>query len=452
MKRKLSLVIIISCLVFIFSFNLFVAPQFKTAHAILGKNTAAPASAADDLKKLEEQLKALQKQQAQISDSIKSEKNKQSKLLKDADKIASTIAQSQWQIQSIQTQMQLNQVEINILDAQKKQLEEKLLGLQKDIDQKNKDLTEAMNLLYKMSLYNPTFLDKNTKFEDSVISEEKEKTLIKIVKSNIDQIKALHDDIDSKKAQIAQKKQEADDIQSQMKAQATALELQKQGLTWQQQNKLALIESSKAKVDDLADKQQNVSEQADQLEQELNALRNRLLALPPSGTNVFAGQVIGFQGRTGKVCAYVADISKYPASDWVPGICRAPLYFFRDINKYPQMGTHLHFEYRKNGVRVDPYNYLFKPQTYPDFQHKPMDTMILTQGFRSSYNSNHMGNDLVSAYGAPIYAVKPGKLAYFCDTLVPSNPGFGAVVYHTDGTSTLYWHMQKRPGATCTFY
>ena len=69
--------------------------------------------------------------------------------------------------------------------------------------------------------------------------------------------------------------------------------------------------------------------------------------------------------------------------------------------------------------------------------------MIMTQGF----SGGHQANDYDGGHGSPIYAIKPGVIKYYCDYWPNIAPGYGAIVFHDDGTRSLYWHLQQNAGS-----
>jgi murein DD-endopeptidase MepM/ murein hydrolase activator NlpD len=100
----------------------------------------------------------------------------------------------------------------------------------------------------------------------------------------------------------------------------------------------------------------------------------------------------------------------------------------------------LHFELRLRGANTnaDPAKYL------NTFNRNPVDWMNIS----NSFSSWHNGIDLAPGYGKPVYAVKPGKIIYRCDSF-PDDPAYGAVIYHDDGSITQYWHLQRPAHVRC---
>lgn len=403
--------VVIRIFVIIFFVSIFFIPTVRhESHAV---TSVAPqnANTVSELKKIEEELAKTKAERDKVNSKITDEQKNQSKLLKDAQYIDSVLRQSELEEESIRLEIQKLNLEIQILNQQKDELQNKLDELQAKIKRLNEEMQQSTNLLYKMSLNLPTFLEKNTNFEDTVIKQEKTKSVVQIIKSNIEEIKLLEAQVEDKKAEILKKEDEVKTFQSQKVAQTESLDLQQQGLAWQKQNKEKLAEQSKQQQTLLTMDRQALTVKIMEAEKKLNELRARALSLPASGTPIQAGSIIGQQGATGYVT-----------------------------------GSHLHFEYKLSagGDRVNPEQYR------STFAHQPMDKMTLTSGFGPRcfmYNGkqtcdNHMGADYVNYHGAPIYAIKSGKVDYYCD----SYGGLGAIVFHDDGSRSLYWHIQKVPG------
>jgi hypothetical protein len=288
-------------------------------------------------------------------------------------------------------------------------------------------------------LSSPNFLEKNTNFEDSVVSEEKQKSVIRLVKTNIAEVKQLQADVQAKKDEIATKEKEASDLKAEKLAQTNSLLENKKGLEWQKQNKLTLLDQSKKKAADLSTQKTDIEQKIGQYEADLSVLKNSLYIATPSGSPIAAGGYIGIEGRTGLSCdwgkpdtlpANYVNYCSYLGANW----------FYYPKETYPTKGAHLHFEYRLKGANsnVNPSNYLSQ------FVTTPMENMTISQGFSGSHNAI----DITGGYGQVIRAVKAGKIIYRCDAF-PIDPAYGAVVYHDDGTITQYWHLQRPASVKC---
>lgn len=414
----------------------------------------------DDLKKqldeTQKKLTEIKDQKDQIGKQINNESSQQRTLAEQAKYLDSLMRQNNLQVQSLELEIDKLDLELKILKEEKNKLEIRLAEIQARREDLYKELSSSMNLLYKMSLSAPTFLEKDTSFESAVIGQEKQKAMTSLVRSTIAEVQKIEEEVQTKKDEIVKKEKEVSDLQTQRKAQSDNLVLQKQALAWQKQNKQSLIEQSIKKQEDLADQKEDIDKQILEYEAKIATIRSSLAQLPPSGAYVAAGQVIGFQGRSGLNCAPY-DSSLVPVK--TNNYCEkyggtGPGWYYYDPVSFPTKGSHLHFEYYKGGREVNPYTYLFDPSS-TEFKYKPMQPMRISRGC-------HQGcaYDLTSSYGAPIYAVKAGKVSYYCINYpnVPgfTDPAYGAVVYHMDdngkfdGTVSQYWHMQRR-GAPCNY-
>jgi predicted nucleic acid-binding Zn-ribbon protein len=400
-----------------------------------------------ELKDAQAKLESVKKQKEDVKKQIDSEAKNQTKLTNETKQIDQIILQNKLQAEGIELELGKLEIELKIIKEEKSQIEERLVDIESQITRLTKEHEESLNLLYKMALNSPSLLDNDSNFQDSIINGEKIKSAVKIVKFNIEEIKKLEADVKSKQDQIVKKEQEVADLQATKQAQTENLKLQRDGLAWQQNNKKNLIEVSKQKTEDLDHLHSEISDQIKSLESQVSNIKSSLYSAPPSGSKIAAGQIIGFQGRSGYVCGYIADISKYPKEDYTNKYCSAPLYYFYDPVKYPRIGSHLHFEYKKNknSPLTYPAAYLTDPANNPEFEHLPMDKFAISQG-------SHQGGaiDLDGGHGAPIYAIKSGSIQYLCYSF-ERDPWYVAVIYHDDGSISQYWHMDRRPNSPpCT--
>jgi predicted nucleic acid-binding Zn-ribbon protein len=391
------------------------------------------------LKETEQKLKEIRAQKDQVNSQLSGEQKNQSKLNTDAQYLANVIRQTELQVEDLKYELEKLDLEVQILTKEKDQLEARLGDIEGQIKSLNGDLQGSMNLLYKMYINSPNFFEKNTNYEGSVISQEKQKALVTLIKKNISEVQSLQSDVQAKKDEIAAKQKEVSDLKDEKTAQTASLETQKQGLEWQRANKIKLASDSAAKQNALTSQKANIEQQIRQYESDLNALRNSLYIQAPSGTPIAAGQYLGALGRTGLSCDWgkpdnlptnYFNYCSYLGSNW----------YYYPPAQYPTKGAHLHFEYRLKGANsnVDPAKYL------STFVKTPTDNMNITQGFSGSHNAI----DIAGGYGAPVRAVKAGKVIYRCDAF-PADPAYGAVVYHDDGTITQYWHLQRPASVKC---
>jgi hypothetical protein len=404
------------------------------------------------LNETKSKIKALEDQQAKNQETLNQETQAQVKAEDDAKYLEKVITQNELKIQALELEIKKVDLETTLTKKEKEDLENKLKELATKITTLDEEQKVTTNLVYKMNVTDQMF-GGQANFEESMVSREKTRALISIIKANVAEIKKLHEEVNDKKNIVAAKQKSLEDLQAQKLAQNNNLQMQKQALSYQKTQKLAFVDLSKKKQEELKNKQNELDkieaelhEVAGAYEKKMSELKNSLYAMPAGGAPVAGGQVIGFQGRTGLSCNPIQ-----------PGIVKTNNYcqqyggtsadwYYYDPVKYPTMGSHLHFMYmNRSGVKTLTYNYLFTPG-YREFQHMPMDNMRLGRGYHED-----SAIDLVNAHGAPVYSVKPGVVRYYCINWPPvssfPDPAYGAIVYHTDGSKSQYWHLQRRPNS-----
>lgn len=436
----------IPALVAFLIFTQFVAIPIANKYEAKAENTVAQ----EEISQTEQELNAIIEQQKQIQQQIKDEEANQGQLENDAAYIESVIKANDLEVQNLTLELQRLELEIKKNGEDKAEIEARLEEIKGNVNDLNEELAEYNNLLYKMSFNTPSILDDKSTFQDTVIGQEKVKAVVRLIEADLAEIERLEKEAAAKNDELAKKEEELGNLQGEKLAQSSQLQAQKDGLEWQKQNKEKLALESKDKQADLIQSNEDLNAKIAEYTSKLNQLRSQALALPPSGNQVTEGQLIGLEGRTGYVCGYLSpeQLATIPPEDYaISGqYCAPPLYFLPDIDKYPTIGAHLHFEYKIGSEWVDPSAH------FDEFDRLPMDGLTITQGF----HGGHYANDMDAGYGAPVYAVKPGQVQYFCDYLIPSNPAYGAVVVHDDGTRTLYWHLQRTgsspPCTTLNYY
>jgi hypothetical protein len=411
------------------------------------QNTSTPANTQlqDDLKKIQDELKKVKEQKDAINSQINRESTNQTKLKNDAQYIDTLINQNELQVQDLQLQISELELQIKIATEEKTQTENRVTEIEKILNQLTGEESQYMNLLYKMSLHSHSFLEANASFESEITEDEETNTIIKIVKGNISEVKQLRAEANVKKDEISQKQKQLTDLQNQNLAKNEALKLQQNGLAWQKENKLTLVEQSKKNQVTLTEQKTTIDQKIIEYEQKIAALMASLYNTVPSGTRVDAGQVIGRQGRSGLSCNPIQ-----PGMQRTNDYCQryaglSSEWYYYDPVQYPTNGSHLHFMYWKNGAQVVAANYL----SGNEFKRKPLDNYVITQ-----YNHEGGAVDMVNFHGAPIYAVKPGTIKYYCINWPPvpnfPDPAFGAIIYHDDGSRSQYWHLQRN-AIPCTY-
>lgn len=446
--RKIFLLTFFSA--FILSFVYL--PQKSSLTPLLSDKVNAQSSGnlSEELKKADERLKELKKRQDALNSQIKSEQQSQTTLAQQAKNIDKAIQSNELQIESLELELEKIQLEVQILTEEQNKLQLRLTEVEKSLTETQVELKSSLNLLYKMSLNNTSFLEGDLSFQDSAVSQEKERSAIRLIKANLLEIKKLQEEVAAKKAEIDEKQKAAADLQSQKQAQNDNLTLQQQALKWQRENKQRLLTLSEQKESNLDSEKRANEQRLKEIEQQRASIIASLTNLPPSNTLVKAGQVIGFQGRSGLSCSwYDPALAPTRTNDYCQKYAGlSSSWYYYDPAAFPSKGSHLHFVYTVGGKQVNTNDYVYGSKR-DQLAVMPMNPMSLTQGW-------HDGGaiDLSSYHGAPVYAVRAGFVSYFCSNF-PNVPGFpdplfGAVVHHIgadgkpDGTTSGYWHLQRR--------
>ncbi|BDQ05076.1 MAG: hypothetical protein KatS3mg084_0594 [Candidatus Dojkabacteria bacterium] len=414
--------------------------------------TSIQAQSQNRLKEIEERINELKRQRDEINAQIQAAQNAQESLAQQAQLLDAEIARSEIAIQSFQLELDKLNVELEVLRDEQRKLQERLDQVKEELKTAETELKISVNLLYKLSKNSLSILDKDMNFREVVIGEEKERTTLRLIKAKIKEIENLKSQIEQKKSEIDAKEKQASELKDQLEGQKNLLDLQKQALAIQKEYKQNLIIRYKRSQEDLSNKKNAYERRIRQSEEEKAmieaALRNSIV----SGTRVNAGDVIGFQGRTGLSCSSpIPGATPYPDPESDP--CRKVPYtdgfYYYDPNTYPAAGSHLHFVYNDtNGYRVNLNQYfpyggpIIKP---PFFDVLPISRFVVTQQFYSG----HQAIDMDGGHGAPVYAIKSGVISYFCsaynrsDPVLSKDPGFGAIIIHDDGSKSVYYHIQR---------
>ncbi|MFW5719965.1 MAG: hypothetical protein ACOCXT_02985, partial [Candidatus Dojkabacteria bacterium] len=355
-------------------------PSFSPINPVLAEKSS-------EEKELEAKKKALEEELKSIENSLDAEKANQKKYENDAAYLESIITQNESKVKRLKLEIEKKEVEVEEIALEKEDIQQRLGEIE---DQKNtvsKEQDLAANKLFKMLYGSGSLLDESSTYEDSVINEEKQRYLAKLIKSHHEELKELEKETRDKKAEIEEKEKKSRELAKSMEVESQNLAMQEEGLEYQKGNKLSLIEKSKSSEEALSDNMNVVNSDLEDVKQQIQEYYANLekekrdaYNTPPSCNRVSAGQVIGFQGRTGLSC------SPYDGS--VPrtnNYCQvyaglASNWYYYDASQFPTKGSHLHFEYFKNGAQVYPYNYIFKKDN-SEFAHMPMSPVGMSQGY-----------------------------------------------------------------------
>jgi hypothetical protein len=403
------------------------------------------------LKETEERLKELRRRQEELNKNIQRESQNQASLANQTKNLDDAIRQNELQIQALQLELKKLELEVGILNDELQKIEERLVEVQERLEKIQAGLKASINLLYKMSLTRPTVLSGEATFQQTTIDQEKERSTVKLIKEDLLEIKKLEEEVKAKKAEIEEKKNKADELKAKTEAKNENLSNQQSALKWQRENRQNLLSRSFANQENLREQRANNEQRLREIENERARILAALTNLPPSNTLVDAGQVIGFQGRTGLSCElYNPQLAPTRTNDYCQRFAKLPSsYYYYDPVQFPSFGSHLHFTYSIGGQYVNAEPYVFpNGSKRSEFTVMPMSSYVITQG-------NHGGAvDMASSHGAPVMAVKRGFIRYHCSNW-PNVPGFpdplfGAVIHHVDangnldGTVSGYWHLQRR--------
>ncbi len=398
------------------------------------------------LKETEEKLKKLKEEREKVKNTILAESQKQASLKQQKVVLDSTIRQNEIMIETLNLEIEKLEIELSILIDEQTKLETRIKKLNEELKRLQNEYEISINFLYKRHISSPNLLYESTSLEKAILEQEKQKALTTIIKNKKEEIIRFEKELQEKKEIITQKKEEINKIKEETVSKYEGLKMQQEALEWQKQNKDKQIQESIKNQRDLFSQDARLSEEMKKLERELSEYRLKLAVMPPSGAFVKAGQVIGFQGRTGFSCSY------YPANP-VPrtnNYCShlGPNWYYYDPVQFPTLGSHLHLEVIVNGQRKNADTYLPGGPNNHLISHPPMFNYVITQS-----SAAHGGPvDIASYHGAPIYSMSDGYIRYGCydyNGTFKNDPAYYAVLVHVgsdgkpNGIVTQYWHLLR---------
>ncbi len=305
-------------------------------------------------------------------------------------------------------EIQINQTLFQIENLQKDidELDNRIGGLDISLDQLSGILVERVGTQYKRTRVNPLLLLFNGNSLNDFVSDYK---YIKLAKAQtleaMQKAEQQRMHYDEQKTTKEVKQQELVEIEAQLEVQRAALNEQKK----EKDQLLAITKHDESRYQELL-----AAAKAD-----LESIQRALSSIGAKVGKVKKGEVIASVGNSG--CS---------------------------------TGPHLHFEVFKDakvekgrviGTRVNPHDYLNSGK----LSH-PLPGSIITADYQQSYILGvHTGVDFAyvgGSFGKPILAAEDG-VAYLtqdsqpCRGFEKNGIGKGMVIDHEDGLVTLYWHL-----------
>lgn len=414
--------------------------------AVEASSTQCPSSmdpnSIECLNYLNKQLEDLQKNQSSLQSKLNNEQYQQLSLQEKITYINTQISQTEKVIDTLEVEIAAKDLDINLLSQEIQTKEDNLSTLKQEITVLKDNVDKRVTESYKYSFVGALELILDSHNIDTILrktkylieTREKDRSSLEEYNTKSESLQQEEDVLASQKANLQQKR---NDVESEK----TDLVDQRNSLASQKAEKNNLLAESQSREKAYKAQLASVSAAIDAAD---NAVSELVMKLYNSGqlgqgSNVTAGQIIGYEGHTG--CAY---------------------------------GSHLHFEIRNSSnVKQNPLNYLNGGTLYGIVTSRiylaPMSGAMLTQGYSYSHNaidlvSSTMGNQnydqytvktgicpqvnsLISNYGnkaylrgegAPIYAIASGKVYYGVDQY----GGKYALVAHNDGAKSLYVHLR----------
>lgn len=360
-------------LIFLFSVFLFlILNNYSSPDSSLAYETSCPSSMSNEecLDFLNEQAALISAEKKEVESSLESEVAQQETLSQQINYLSYTIKNTELTILELEVEIAKANAEINILGDQIHEIQNNVDTLTQEINILQEAITERTKIGYKLSLISPVeiILDSNN-FESMlrrikylISAKAKDREVLSGMSASRNELKSEENKLSEKRSEEQEKRNEIEENREDLARQRDNLAQQKA----QQQVLLAQSEQRLAEYEKLLS---SLQAQQAAVEKQVTDLIMMLFQSGQLGvgTPVSRGAIVGFQGHTG--CS---------------------------------LGSHLHFEIRKNGYNINPCStgYLTGGLLYNPIgsgsAHAPLDGGYLTQ----TYWSGHLALDIVSySYG-----------------------------------------------------
>ncbi len=437
-KKLITITLVLS----LYTYLLFAFNAFDSKVAAF--STTCPVGMTDQqcLNYLQQQAASLQKEKSSISSQLSAEQYNQLSLQQKISYLNNQITGTQTQINDLEIQIETNNVKVRILGGQITDKQNSVNTLAQEVQTLDDSIKKRITLSYEYSLITPIeIILENNNFETLLtrlkyLSEtrKQDKVLLSQMAEKQGQLQNEKDDLEKSKADVDQKLTE-------IEAQKTELFKQETSLNTQKADRAQLLVISQQKASDYQKSIAKLKKQEDVITSQISQLIFNLFKSGqlPANTPVKKGDIIGFEGHSGLA-----------------------------------FGSHLHFELRRNGVIVNPntaypgyFSYIqYGGSPVSGTAHFPMDGAYITQfphadsyaidmisrtmgnqsgdkyytsGVHCSYGSVPAGYYNMGGEGAPLYAIRDGKVSnVFTDVC----GGRAVIVDYGNGLTALYLHLR----------
>ncbi|MEI7603936.1 MAG: hypothetical protein WCJ19_02865 [bacterium] len=432
-KTFIKILVLFSCV-----FMLVVQPTSNLTPTVDAQSSSDLTNKLADINK---QLDELRAKKQQIDNQLNAENHNQ-------DSYANQISTYEQRIQSLDLAIQEKKKTIEAMETQIQLLQKQMDETQAKItvlEGKLADLKNTYENRVKNNFQNSfrTTLDSMLEidsFDNYIALKEFASTISQENQLVADELAVSKTELEDTKKQLSENLAQQNTLHDQLKAEATDLDLQQQGIAYQKNQKEAMLNQSKKNSQSLNSQKDELVKTIQKEEKELDDYLFSIMYGAGNGSSrvVHTGDPIGKEGRSG----WVAN------NDWS----------YPDPDTEPCGGAHLHFEVWKDvnsngegGYRTNPLPYIQNGTIS-----QPMKSYYITQYYgENAYiypsTGGHPGLDLDGGCGTPIYAVGDGLVNYYCSFY--QRPGYRRDDYYiarlyipSKNLKIVYMHLMKAPG------